>query len=247
MRFAEVFGKLGRRRAGSQAYATRPVLTIILPSMPLSLSSLDTAQIVALAAALGWASGLRLYLVLFLIGLVDRLGWIDVPSGLHALSHPFALFASGFMVVVEFFADKIPWVDSVWDAVHTVIRIPAGALLAAQAFGSLDPQAAESGTLAVAILGGTLAAGAHLAKSGTRALANTSPEPFSNVGLSLGEDLLVPGGLALAVLHPWLFVALLALFVVATIWIVPKIWRFIRKLVGNGFAREPRPALEDRR
>ncbi len=197
------------------------------------LNSLDPTQIVALAAALGWASGIRLYLVLFAVGMVDRLGWIAMPEGLHALAHPLVLAASGLMVLVEFFADKIPWVDSVWDTVHTFIRVPAGALLAASAIGALDAHGGTAGTLAAAIVGGSLAAGAHLTKSSTRALANTSPEPFSNLGLSLGEDLIVPGGLALAVLHPYVFFALLLVMLIVAAWVVPKIWRFIRRLVGH--------------
>ena len=201
------------------------------------LNSLDPTQIVALAAALGWASGIRLYLVLFLVGFADRLGWFVMPEGLHLLSHPLVLAASGLMVIVEFFADKVPWVDSIWDTVHTFIRVPAGALLAASAIGLLDTHGGNAGgsvgTLVAAILGGTLAAGAHLTKSSARALANTSPEPFSNLGLSLGEDLVVPGGLALAVLHPWVFLGLLAAMVVLGAWLVPKIWRFLRRLVGH--------------
>ena len=197
------------------------------------LNSLDPTQVVALAAALGWASGIRLYLVLFIVGLVDRTGWIAMPEGLHPLSHPLVLAASGLMVLVEFFADKIPWVDSIWDTVHTFIRVPAGALLAASAIGALDAHGGTAGTLVAAILGGSLAAGAHLTKSSTRALANTSPEPFSNIGLSLGEDLLVPGGLALAVLHPYVFFALLVAMLALAAWLVPKIWRFIRRLIGH--------------
>ncbi len=202
------------------------------------LNSLDPTQIVALAAALGWASGIRLYLVLFVVGLVGRAGWVAMPEGLHALSHPIVMVASGLMVVVEFFADKIPWVDSIWDTVHTFIRVPAGALLAASAIGALDPHGGGIGTLVAAMLGGSLAAGAHLTKSSTRALANTSPEPFSNIGLSLGEDVLAPGGLLLAFLHPWVFLVLLVATVALAAWIVPKIWRFLRRLIGH----HPRPA-----
>ena len=203
------------------------------------MNTLDPTQLVALAAALGWASGIRLYLALFLVGLVDRLGWIAMPAGLHVLSHPLVMGASGLMLFVEFFADKIPWLDSVWDTVHTFIRIPAGALLTASAFGALDDHGGAAGTLAAAIIGGTLAAGAHLTKSGTRALANTSPEPFSNIGLSLGEDVLVPGGLALAVLHPIVFFCFLALLVILAVWLLPKIWRFIKRLLerASGSAR----------
>lgn len=204
------------------------------------LNSLDPTQIVALAAALGWASGIRLYLVLFLVGIVNRSGWLAMPAGLHLLSHPLVLAASGLMVIVEFFADKVPWIDSVWDTVHTFIRVPAGALLAASAVGLLDAHGGAVGTLVAAILGGTLAAGAHLTKSSTRALANTSPEPFSNLGLSVAEDLVVPGGLALAVLHPWAFLVLLVAMVALGAWLVPKIWRFLRRLVGH----TPSPATQ---
>ncbi len=197
------------------------------------MNSLDPPQIVALAAALGWASGVRLYLVLFLVGLVDRLGWVAVPSGLHGLAHPLVLAASGLMVIVEFFADKVPWVDSIWDTIHTFIRVPAGAMLAASAIGALDGHGGTAGTLVAAILGGSLAAGAHVTKSSARALANTSPEPFSNVGLSVGEDLAVPAGLALALMHPVVFFALLLAAVAIGAWMVPKIWRFIRRLIGH--------------
>ncbi len=192
---------------------------------------LDPLQLVALAAALGWASGIRLYLVLFLVGLVTRLDWITMPEGLHVLSHPLVLCASGVMVFVEFVADKVPWVDSLWDTVHTFIRVPAGAWLTAAALHALDPQSGAAGTVAAAILGGSLAAGAHLTKSGARAFVNTSPEPFTNIGLSFVEDLLVPGGLALAVLHPIVFFVLLASLVGLAIWLLPKIWRFMRRAI----------------
>jgi len=210
-------------------------------------TNLDPVQLVALAAALGWASGIRLYLVLFLVGIVDRMGWIAMPSGLHTLSHPLVLAASGFMLIVECFADKVPWIDSIWDTIHTFIRVPAGALLAASAFGALDHHGGGVGTLVAAILGGSLAAGAHLTKSSTRALANTSPEPFSNIGLSLGEDLLVPSGLALALLHPLVFVALLIVSIGIAAWVVPKIWRFLRRLVGHPAARPTRPLSQGTR
>src|SRR5690348_638631 len=149
-----------------------------------ALSHFDTWQLVTLAAALGIASGLRLYAVLFIVGAVGYLGWVDLPSGLAPLSHPLVLAASGFMCFVEFFADKIPIVDSLWDAVHTLIRIPAGAALAASVFGD----SSSAAMMAAAILGGTLAAGSHFAKAGTWAVINTSPEPFSNWTASFGEE-----------------------------------------------------------
>ncbi|MEO6749858.1 MAG: DUF4126 domain-containing protein, partial [Casimicrobiaceae bacterium] len=150
-----------------------------------AFDNFDTWQLIALAATLGFASGVRLYAVLFIVGGLGYLGWVPLPGGLVALAHPYVLAASGFMVAVEFFADKIPGVDSAWDFVHTFIRIPAGAALAASVFGDAGPAT----TLAAAILGGSLAAGSHLTKSGARVLINTSPEPFSNWAASFGEDL----------------------------------------------------------
>src|ERR671915_1183583 len=149
----------------------------------------------AVAAGLAWGAGLRAYAVIFAVGLAGYLGYLELPGYLDVLQHPLVLVASGFMTLVEFFADKLPWLDSVWDAVHSFIRIPAGAALAAAVFG--DSGAAVA--LAAALLGGTLAAGVHLAKSGTRAAINTSPEPFSNWTASLTEDALVPAGLWAAI------------------------------------------------
>jgi hypothetical protein len=180
----------------------------------------------AVAAALAWASGLRLYATLFLVGLAGLLGWIELPRQLELLAHPLVLGACGFMLLVEFFADKIPWVDSLWDAVHTFIRIPAGAALAAAVFG--DSGAAVA--IAAAILGGTLTAGTHFAKSGGRAAINSSPEPFSNWAASFAEDALVPLGLWLAVTHPWMFFALLAAFFIAAALLLHAIVRGLAAL-----------------
>ena len=180
--------------------------------------NLDTAQLIALAAALGWASGVRLYLVVLLTGL------------------------AGFMVFVEFFADKIPGLDSLWDVVHTVIRIPAGAALAAGVFG------ADSSVMALlaALMGGTLAATSFTAKATTRAAINTSPEPFSNVGASLLEDSMVPLSLWLAIAHPFVFVAVLALVLVLSIWLIRLCWHFLMQLfmrVARIFSGRPDPGL----
>ena len=163
-----------------------------------ALAHFDTWQLIALAAALGIASGLRLYAVLFIVGAAGYLGFIDLPAGLAALAHPLVLAASGFMCFVEFFADKVPGVDSLWDVVHTLIRIPAGAALAAGVFRD----SSSAMTLAAAILGGTLAAGSHFTKASSRAVINTSPEPFSNWAASLTEDVAVGGLLWLAIAHP---------------------------------------------
>ncbi len=149
---------------------------------------------IAMTAAMAWGAGLRLYLVVFAVGLGGYLGWLPLPETMKLLSHPAVMGASGFMAFVEFFADKIPYLDSVWDAVHTFLRIPAGAALAAGMMGGNG----EAISMVAAILGGTLAAGTHLSKAGTRAVVNTSPEPFSNVGTSLAEDSMVIGGLSCA-------------------------------------------------
>jgi hypothetical protein len=203
------------------------------------LAQFDTLQLVALAAALGWASGIRLYAVLFIVGGLGYLNWVDLPGGLAALAHPWVLAASGFMFCVEFFADKVPGVDTLWDTVHTFIRIPAGAALAASVFGDSSVAAA----LAAAILGGSLAAGSHLTKAGGRAVINTSPEPFSNWAASFGEDLAVGTVLWLAFTHPVAALIVLAALVALMIWLIPKLWRFIRallrKVTGEGAASRP--------
>lgn len=193
----------------------------------MDLAQLDTTHLVALAAALGWASGLRLYAVVFLTGMAGWLGWLPLPPGLKVLEHPIVLGAAGLMLVVEFLADKIPALDSMWDAVHTLIRIPAGAALAAAVFGG--DQAAWA-TVA-ALLGGTLAATSHVAKATTRAAVNTSPEPFSNVAVSLLGDAAVPAMLWLAVTHPPLFFACLALALVVMVVLTVLLLKFLKALI----------------
>lgn len=197
--------------------------------MDLAHLPLDLAGLLALAAGLGWASGLRLYTTLFVLGLAGRLGWIVLPPGLHLLEHSWVLGAAGLMLTIEFFADKIPLLDSVWDTVHTFIRIPAGAALAALVFGG---QGIEWQT-AMAIMGGTLAAGTHFTKAGARAMINASPEPFSNVAASFSEDIVVISGLWLMFAHPWLMLALLLLLVIAAAWLLPKLWRGIEGLISR--------------
>ena len=207
-----------------------------------ALASFDTVELVALAAALGWASGLRLYAVLFIVGGVGYLQWVDLPAGLAVLAHPLVLAASGFMCAVEFFADKIPGVDSAWDAVQTFVRIPAGAALAASVFGEASPAA----MLAAAIVGGTLAAGSHATKAGGRAVINTSPEPFSNWTASFGEELAVGTVLWLAFAHPVAALVVLALLVALTIWLLPKVWRALARVarrIGGWFGAADRRSL----
>ena len=183
----------------------------------------------AVAAALAWGAGVRVYATLFCVGLAGLLGWVELPSHLRALESPLVLGASGFMTLVEFFADKIPWVDSVWDVVHTFIRIPAGAALAAAVFGDSGGGAA----LAAAIIGGTISGGAHLSKAGGRAAMNASPEPFSNWTASFFEDAAVPAGLWLAFVHPVVFLVLLVAFAVVTVLLVRWIWRGLVRLYSR--------------
>lgn len=187
-------------------------------------AQLDMPALMALAGALGWASGFRLYAVVFLVGGLGALGWLPLPSGLQVLQHPAMLGASGLMLALEFLADKIPGVDSVWDIVNSVLRVPAGAALAAGVFG------ADGSTVAwvAALLGGSLAATAQAAKTTTRAAINTSPEPFSNVAASLFEDGLVIGIVWLATQHPLAFGVLLVLAVLAMWAVVWMLFRFLR-------------------
>lgn len=184
---------------------------------------LDLTSLFALAAALGWASGFRLYAVVFITGLAGLAGWIPLPAGLQLLQHPLMLVASGSMLFLEFFADKIPGVDSLWDIVQSVVRIPAGAALAAGVFG------ADNATMAAVagLMGGTLAATSQAAKTTTRAAINASPEPFSNILASFVEDGLVVGAVWLATAHPVVFGVLLAI-VVVVMWIVT--WMLIKFL-----------------
>jgi hypothetical protein len=185
---------------------------------------LDMPSLLALAAALGWASGFRLYAVVFIVGLAGWVGWIPLPEGLQVLQHPALLATSGALLFVEFFADKIPGLDSLWDMVNSVIRIPAGAALAAGALG------ADSGTMAIvgALLGGSLAATAQAAKTTTRAAINTSPEPFSNVAMSLVEDGLVIGIVWLAMNEPLIFAGVAVVAVLAMWFITWLLFKFLR-------------------
>ena len=188
---------------------------------------IDTPQLLALAAALGWASGVRLYLAVFLVGAAGYMGWIDLPQGLRVLQHPGVLAASGFMAFTEFFADKIPLVDTMWDMIHTLIRIPAGAALAAAALGA-DNQAM---TWIAALLGGSLAATSHAAKLTTRAAVNTSPEPFSNIGVSLLEDGFVVLMLWLSATHPVIFAIALVLTLIVAVLLMIVLVKFLRAVI----------------
>ncbi len=187
-----------------------------------------TINLLSLSMALGWASGLNVYATVFMLGVLGATGSIVLPPDLHMLTHPAVLMASGFMYVVEFFADKVPGVDSGWDVLHTFVRIPAGAVLAASAVGHVDPAV----VFAAAIVGGMLSAGSHASKAGIRVLINSSPEPFTNWTASVLEDFLVIFGLWMALKHPYLFLVLLALFVLFILWLLPRIWKAIKRVFG---------------
>ncbi len=191
----------------------------------------------ALAGALAWGAGLRLYLVLFLFGLAGHYGWWPLPEHLTVIQHPLVLGAAGFMATVELFADKLPWLDSAWDALHTFIRIPAGAALAAAVFGD----AGSATALAAALLGGSLTAATHFTKAGTRAVVNTSPEPFTNTLVSLGEDAAVVGGTWIATQYPVLFLVLLVVFLVIAVIVLRLLIRGVRRIAATlgGQAQQP--------
>ncbi|MDH3240119.1 MAG: DUF4126 domain-containing protein [Alphaproteobacteria bacterium] len=184
------------------------------------------AETIALSMGVAWGSGINLYAAIFTLGFLHNTDSIVLPPDLVVLGDPLVMLAAGVMFCVEFFADKIPGVDTMWDTVHTFIRIPAGAVLAAGAVGELGVGA----ELAAAIIGGSLAATTHATKAGTRAVVNTSPEPFSNWTLSIGEDIAVIAGVWAAVKHPWVFIVLLILFILLMVWLLPKIWRGIKSV-----------------
>ncbi len=198
---------------------------------------------IAVVLGVGWASGINIYAAMLTLGLMQRLGDATLPAGLEILADPLVIAAAALMYMVEFVADKTPGVDTGWDAIHTFVRLPAGALLAWGAVGDVTP-AAE---LAAAIVGGGMAAGSHSLKAGGRALINTSPEPFSNWTASITEDLAVIAGLWVALHNPLLFLILLAVFIVVLIWLLPKIVRGLRALgqrAGRLFGR-PSPVGGD--
>ena len=190
---------------------------------------METVQLIALTMGVAWASGINLYATIAMLGILGGTGNLDLPPGLEVLQHPGVIVAAGFMYCVEFFADKVPGVDTGWDTLHTFIRIPAAAILAAGAVGEVNPAI----ILMAGILGGALAATSHTLKAGTRVLINASPEPFSNIGVSLAEDTLVLAGLAGAVFYPTEFLVFMALFIAAAIWLLPKVWRGVKFLFAR--------------
>lgn len=192
---------------------------------------METVEIISVMLGAAWASGINLYAAVLVLGWLGGAGYVDLPPGLELLSDPFVMLAAGGMYVIEFVTDKIPGVDTGWDALHTFVRIPAGALMAAAAAQGLEiGPAAEFAAL---LAGGGVAAASHATKAGSRVLINTSPEPFSNWGASVAEDLSVVAGLWAALNHPWLFVIALVLFLLLAAWLLPKLWRAIGKAFHN--------------
>jgi len=202
---------------------------------------MDPIQIIALSMGAAWASGVNLYATVAMLGWMSATGNIELPPGLEVVENPMVMFVATGMYVIEFFADKIPGVDSAWDSVHTFIRIPAGAALAAGALGDVGPAMEFAAILA----GGSLAATTHATKAGTRLMINTSPEPFTNWGASIAEDAAAITLLWAALNHPYLAVGFLVVFILLTIWLLPKLWRLIKALfarVGRLFSGKPAPA-----
>ena len=209
---------------------------------------MDLPHIIALSMGVAWASGINMYAAIAMLGILGATGHMELPPGLEPLTEPVVIGAAGFMYCVEFFADKTPGVDTGWDAIHTFLRIPAGAVLAAMAVGEVSLAA----QIAAGLIGGTLTAATHATKAGARVIINTSPEPVSNWGASLAEDVAVLAGLWVALNYPWLFLTLLVIFVALMIWLLPKLWRGIkavfatlaRWLRGGDAGKPPPPTLE---
>ncbi len=185
-------------------------------------------ETISMTMGAAWGCGINLYATILVLGFMGINGNIVLPQGLEILMDPLVMGAAGLMYCVEFFADKIPGVDTGWDTLHTFIRIPAGAVLAAGAVGDINPAFA----IAAGIIGGGLAASTHATKSGSRLLINTSPEPVTNWTVSFLEDIAVITGVWAALIHPWVFIAILILFILLMIWFLPKLWSGIKKIFG---------------
>ncbi len=201
---------------------------------------METIQAISLTLGVAWAAGINLYAAILVLGYLGSTGGVALPPDLQILTNPAVMMAAGFMYCVEFFADKVPGIDTGWDTLHIFIRIPAGALLAASMAQGLEMGPAAE--LVALILGGGLSATSHITKAGSRVLINTSPEPFTNWAASITEDIVVVGGLWASLQHPWLFILALFLFILLVIWMLPKIWRALKRIfraIGNFFSGRP--------
>jgi uncharacterized protein DUF4126 len=198
------------------------------------------------AAGSAWLSGVNLYATVLTLGVLQRFHLVKLPGGLDMLGEWWVIGLAAALYVIEFVADKIPAIDSVWDAIHTFIRVPAGAILAASAFAEFDPAV----KVAAMILGGGLALGSHGTKAATRLAANTSPEPVSNVALSLTEDVFAFGSAILTAFFPVVMLVVVAIFLIVTIWLTPKIVRALRWLIARlrgFFGSDPQESANRRR
>lgn len=197
---------------------------------------MEAIEAISLMLGVAWASGINLYAAILVLGWLGATGDANLPPDLQVLSSPGVMATAGIMYSIEFFTDKVPGVDTGWDLIHTFIRIPAGAMLAASAAQGLDM--GQSAELIGLLAGGGLAATTHTTKMGSRAIINTSPEPFSNWIASFTEDVSVVVGLWAALHYPILFLIMLAVFIALAIWLLPKIWRALRRIIraiGNWF------------
>lgn len=188
---------------------------------------MDLFSTLGLGMGAAWLSGVNVYATVVTLGLLQRFNMVRLPGELDFLSHTWVIALAGVLYLVEFVADKIPWVDTAWDAIHTFIRVPAGAIMAAGAFADFDPRVRAMALLA----GGGLALGSHGAKASARLAANSSPEPFSNIFLSVVEDVLTVGLAVVAAFHPMVILAIILVFVVLLIWLAPKVIRAIRTML----------------
>ena len=194
---------------------------------------MDLLQTLGLAAGAAWLSGIRLYALTSILGLLGKYGSLQLPGSLTVLENPWVIGVSSALFVIEFIADKVPAIDSVWDVIHTFIRIPAGAVLAAGAFGDYDPTI----KVVAALIGGTLAFGSHATKTTTRAAVNTSPEPVSNFVVSTSEDVYAVGSTFAAAFAPILILIIVGVGVLVAFFMIPRMIRFARKLFGKSSAK----------
>jgi Domain of unknown function (DUF4126) len=194
-------------------------------------------DLATLGIAMGsaWLSGINLYATVLTLGLLERFGYAHLPGDLQVLAHPWILITAGVLYAVQFCADKVPGIDSAWDMIHTFIRIPAGAILAATTFAHFDPKI----RLLAFLVGGGIALTSHGTKTATRLAANASPEPFSNWILSLFGDVLAIGGTLLMTIHPAVLVSVVAIAVVASFFLLRWMWRALRSLFEKNKQREP--------
>ncbi|HZG54269.1 MAG TPA: DUF4126 domain-containing protein [Pyrinomonadaceae bacterium] len=188
---------------------------------------MNTIHILGLALGTAWTSGINLYATVAVLGLLQHYKLAHLPGGLHVLDNRLIIGVALFLYTVEFFADKIPYVDTIWDAVHTFIRVPAGAVMAAAATSDIN----SSVQIIALLVGGGLALSTHGTKATLRAGANLSPEPLTNWSLSVLEDVVAIGAAALAVFSPIALLALILVFLLLLVWILPKVWRRVRRML----------------